>query len=150
MDYNFPVNNITIQLFYKEDINPYDWATVRKPVFEKTLPIGEVGPGPDFQYNWYLNSNTKEGFKQPLVLDRKYKFIIYGDGKNVRSNPDFKCYSDGDIHPGSSNEFYIVNNNEIDKKYYEPIEIEYDARMTANISLIMTFIISMAVILYHH
>jgi len=152
------MNNITIKLFHKDDANPSDYTNAyKKPVFERTISLDQVEIGPvvqniqTYQYNWNIIPDTKEGFKQALIPYKQYKLRIYGDGKYVQSNgANFQCYNDGDIQPGSTREFYIVENQEISSEYYRPINIEDDARMSTKASLIMTLMISLFVILYHN
>lgn len=156
--YKYPENNITLKLFHKEDANPNDYATAyKKAVFEKTITVDQIEKGPivqniqTYQYNWNIIPSQQEGFKEPLIPNKEYKLRIYGDGKDVQSNGEnYKCYDDGDIQPGSTREFYVVENTEIDNHYYRPIPIEDDARMNTKVSLIMIFMISLFVILYHN
>jgi len=158
--YNYPQQNITFKLFHTEDANPNSWAAnpFTKPVFERTISVASneivVGEIIDqkqtYQYNWFIDPTVD--FKQGLKTPEKYKLRIYGDGKDVQSNKaNFQCYDDGDIQPATTREFYIVENQPIDiNRYYHPIPIEDDARMSTKVSLFMTFMISMFVILYHN
>jgi len=156
-DYNYPTKDITFKLYREEDANPNSWGadSYKKPVFERTIPVSEVEVGPiienkqTYQYNWYIDPSVD--VKQTFQSNKKYRLRIYGDGKDVQSNSaNFECYDDGDIQPATTREFYVVNNEPIDTKYYFPIKIEDEARMSTKISLIMTFMISMFVILYHN
>ncbi|OUM68863.1 hypothetical protein PIROE2DRAFT_19798 [Piromyces sp. E2] len=155
-EYNYPVNNITFKLFYEDDANPNNWANAwNNPVFERTIPMSEVKEGPTiengktFLYNWDVIQDIEHGFKQSPKTNEKYKLRIYGDGKDAQSAQRDICYGDGDIIPGLTRSFYLVDNGRIIEKYYAPIPIEDDAMMNAKVSLFMTFIVSILLILYN-
>jgi len=156
-EYNFPNSNITLKLYEEEDSNPNtNGNTWDSPVFERTIPLTEVEEGPvidrirTYKYNWFIIPTIEEGFKKTPISNKKYRFRIYGDGKDDHSQPGFDCYSNGDIQPGLTVPFYLVENTPITMNYYKPIAIEDDARMNANMSLFTTIIITMLLILYYH
>lgn len=155
-EYNYPKNDVTIKLFFEEDANPNNWSNAWKtPVFEKTIPLDKVETGPvlngiqTYQYNWFID--PKDGFIRSPKSNEKYKLRIYGDGKDVQSNSaNFHCYGDGDIQPGLTVAFYIVDNNRIEERYYKQLPIEDNgAGMQAKTSLVMSFITAILLILYN-
>lgn len=154
-NYTYPTNNVTLSLFYEEDANSNNWASSwKKPVWTKTLSISEIENGPtltnnvkSYQWDWKINyddDRENKGFIQALRTNEKYKLRISGDGKDLQTNSDnFKCYHDGDIMPGSTRAFYIVENNALSNKYYAPINVpdgafsRYITHTTLNIFLIL-------------
>lgn len=116
--YNYPSNNITFKLYYEDDSNPNNWGlNWGNPVFERTVPLSEIEDGPTFngiktyQYNWEVIAGTDHGFRQSPKYNEKYRLRIYGDDKDAQSNQaNFKCYDDGDITPGLTVTFYLVEN----------------------------------------
>jgi len=156
--YNYPSSNITFKLFYEDDSNPNNWGLAwGNPVFERTVPISQIEDGPiisgskTYQYNWEVITDTDHGFKQSPKSAEKYRLRIYGDDKDAQSNQaGFQCYSDGDISPGLTVPFYLVENQRITDKYYQVMEIEDDARMNAKVSLYITFIATILLVLYNN
>jgi len=101
-------------------------------VWEETIPMSKIEEGPTltnnvrtYQWNWRLLYNETgqdtKNFKQALRTNEKYKLRISGDGKDIQRNPDLKCYQDGDIAPGATRPFFIVDNNKIPS--YGPLAI---------------------------
>ncbi|ORY77138.1 hypothetical protein LY90DRAFT_501524 [Neocallimastix californiae] len=155
-EYNYPKNDVTIKLFFEEDANPNNWSNAWKnPVFEKTIPLEKVETGPilngiqTYQYNWFIN--PKDGFIRSPKSNEKYKLRIYGDGKDVQSNSaNFQCYGDGDIQPGLTVAFYIVENNRIEERYYRQLPIvDNGDGMQAKSSLVMSLIAAIFLILFN-
>jgi len=155
-EYNYPQNDVTFKLYYEDEANPNNWSNAWKtPVFSKTIPLSQVEQGvilngiQTYQYNWFID--PKDGFIRNPKSNEKYKLRIYGDGKDVQSNSaNFTCYGDGDIQPGLTVAFYIVDNNRIEDRYYKQIQIvDNGAGMQAKTSLIMSFIATILLILYN-
>lgn len=121
--YNYPTNNITIGLYYEDDANYNSASSWKSPVFERTLTLDQIEEGPtltgnvrSYQYNWKImydeNGANNADFHQNLRPNEKYKLRISGDGKDLQRYPD-NCYSEGDIIPGVTRAFYVVENNHI-------------------------------------
>lgn len=156
-EYNYPQNEITLKLFYEDDANPNNWANAWKnPVMIKNIKMAEVEKGAvikgiqTYQYNWQID--PAETLKN-LKTNEKYKLRIYGDGKDVQSNSaNFTCYDNGDIQPGLTVAFYIVDNNHIQDIYYRPIAIEdnKNAGIQNNTSIIITSLIAILLMLYNY
>eukprot|EP00833_Pecoramyces_ruminatium_P002334 jgi/Orpsp1_1/1176366/evm.model.c7180000057323.1 len=152
--YSYPTNNITLSLFYEEDANSNNWASSWKtPVWEKTLPMSEIQEGPtltnnvrSYQWDWKIrydeNGANNEGFVQSLKTNEKYKLRISGDGKDIQRNENLKCYQDGDIMPGTTRAFYIVENNHIPS--YEQMKIADGAFAISSIKIISQIILPIA------
>jgi len=133
-EYSYPSQYITLSLFYEEDADPNSWASSwKKPVWVKEIPMGEIEQGPiltgnvpSYQWNWRIMSDEKgavntEGFQRNLQTNQKYRLRISGDGKDLQRNPDLECYQEGDIMPGVTRSFYVVDNVELPT--YEPLAI---------------------------
>jgi len=138
--YTYPTEYITLSLFYEEDANPNSWASSwKKPVWEKVIPMGEVEAGPtltnnvpSYQWDWKILYDGKtgqpssEGVYQTLRTNEKYRLRISGDGKDLQRNSALQCYREGDIMPGVTRSFYMVEN--IALPTYEPFAIPDGAR----------------------
>ncbi|KAG4107379.1 hypothetical protein H8356DRAFT_974671 [Neocallimastix lanati (nom. inval.)] len=154
-EYNYPQNDVTFKLYYEDDANPNNWSNAWKnPVFEKTIPLADVEQGvilngiQTYQYNWFID--PKDGFIRNPKSNEKYKLRIYGDGKDVQSNnANFKCYGDGDIQPGLTVAFYIVDNNRIEDRYYKQIPIIDNGTGMQSKTSLMSFITTILLILYY-
>jgi len=156
-EYNYPKNTVTLKLFYEADANPNNWSTAWKnPVIIKDIPVSEVEFGPmekgvqTYRYNWHINQAE---CLINLKTNEKYKLRIYGDGKDVQSNNgNFTCYNDGDIQPGITVAFYIVDNNRIAENFYRPIAIDdkKDSGIKNKSSLMMSLIIAIFLMLYNY
>jgi len=158
-NYAYPTNNITISLFYEEDGNSNNWASSWKnPVWEKTLAMSEIEEGPtltnnvrSYQWNWRIMYDDKgantEGFKQSLRTNEKYKLRISGDGKDIQRNENLKCYQDGDIMPGTTRAFYIVENNYV--PIYSPMKITDGAFSISSIKILSQIIFSIVITFFY-
>jgi len=157
--YEYPTNNITLSLYFEKDANPNDWANAWKdPVWEETIPMSQISAGPvltnnvrTYQWDWKLMYNDQgqdtSNFKQALRTNEKYKLRISGDGKDIQRNPELKCYKDGDISPGSTRAFYIVDNNSIPT--YEPFSIPDGAfSLTSHQTMIQYLVPLLMMMLY--
>ncbi|ORX40423.1 hypothetical protein BCR36DRAFT_364590 [Piromyces finnis] len=158
--YFYPTNNVTFSLYFEQDANSNDWSNAWKnPVWEQTIPMSEVETGPiltgnvkSFQWNWRVmydeNGLDTKNFKQSLRTNEKYKLRISGDGKDIQRNPELKCYQDGDITPGSTRPFYIVDNTEL--PIFNPIDIPDSAFSMLSFKPILQFIFPLFFIILIH
>jgi len=155
--YNYPTNNITLGLYYEDDANSNSAGSWKSPVWERTLPMDQIEEGPtltnnvrSYQYNWRImydeNGFSNADFHQVLRPNEKYKLRISGDGKDLQRNPD-NCYSEGDIIPGITRAFYVVENNHIPLYAHIPIK---DAAFTHHaIKTLTQIILPMTIAFYY-
>ncbi|KAG4095201.1 hypothetical protein H8356DRAFT_1689538 [Neocallimastix lanati (nom. inval.)] len=154
-DVVYPSVNITFLLFKSEDANYNDYINAWKnPIFTKTLKLSEIQPGPQrtdgkpvYQWDWDTNFySDEESYTQPPSLNAQYKFRIVGDGKDIKTNADhFDCYRDGDLTPGSTSAFYIVENKPLGNNY-KPLVIENSALSIYKSAKFMTTIIILFIV----
>jgi len=93
------------------------------------------------------NGASNEGFQQSLRTNEKYKLRISGDGKDIQRNENLKCYQDGDIMPGTTRAFYIVENGHL--PLYSPIKIADGAFAISSIKILSQIILPIAVALFY-
>jgi len=123
----------SLSQWMNEWMNEWMNSSWKKPVWVKEIPMGEIEQGPiltgnvpSYQWNWRIMSDEKgavntEGFQRNLQTNQKYRLRISGDGKDLQRNPDLECYQEGDIMPGVTRSFYVVDNVELPT--YEPLAI---------------------------
>ncbi|ORX40422.1 hypothetical protein BCR36DRAFT_416885 [Piromyces finnis] len=149
--YFYPTNNITIGLYFEQDANSDDWSNAWKsPVWEQTIPMNEISEGPtltgnvkSYQWDWKVMYNNNgldtQNYKKSIKTNEKYKLRISGDGKDIQRNPELKCYQDGDIAPGSTRPFYIVDNTEL--PIFNPMDIPDSAFSMVSFKPILQYIL---------
>jgi len=141
-------------LFKNEDANYNDYLNAWKnPVYTVTIPISQIEPGPErsdgkpvYQWNWDTNFYINEGYSQIPPLNIKYKFRIIGDGRDTSTNvKNYPCYKDGDLQPGATSSFFIVQNTALGLNY-KPLVIENSGfSILKSTKLLTTVIISVVV-----
>jgi len=155
--YNYPTNNITIGLYYEDDANYNSASSWKTPVFERTLTLDQIEEGPtltgnvrSYKYNWKImydeNGASNADFHQTLKPNEKYKLRISGDGKDLQRNPN-NCYSEGDIIPGVTRAFYVVENNHM--PLYGNIIVPDGALTYHTMKILIQIILPIALALYY-
>jgi len=122
---------LIIILIYKFCFIKILYSAWKNPIYTITIPISQIEPGPQrtdgkpvYQWDWDTNFYANSGYTQPPNLHAQYKFRIIGDGKDISTNKaNYDCYVDGDLTPGSTSSFYIVENRALGLDY-KPLVIE--------------------------